>query len=96
MLAEKNENTKKAVGVYAKLSVDEATRMLAEAREKEVWDQLSRELLAKEEGKQEGKLESKLEGKLEIARNLLSMGMSLADIEKATGLSKSELECINQ
>lgn len=88
MPAKKNEYVKKPVGVYAKLSVDEATRMLAEAREKEVQDQISREYTAKEEGKQEGKLET--------ARNLLNMGFSLADIAKATGLSESELARVKQ
>jgi len=88
MLAEKNETVKKAVGVLAKLSADEASRMLAEAREKEVMDQMSRELIAKEDGK--------LEGKLETAQNLLRMGFSLADISKATGLSESELGQIKQ
>ena len=40
---------------------------------------MSRECIAKEKGK------------LEIARNLLNMGFSMADIAKATGLNKSEL-----
>jgi len=77
----KNDNMKKTV--LAKLSADDASRMLAEAHEKEIWDQMSRECIAKEEGK--------LEGKLETAHNLLNMGFSLADIAKATGLNESDL-----
>ena len=49
----KNDNMKKTV--LAKLSADDASRMLAEAHEKEIWDQMSRECIAKEEGKLEGK-----------------------------------------
>jgi predicted transposase/invertase (TIGR01784 family) len=42
----------------------------------------------------EGKLEGKIEGKIEIARKAKLMGLSNPDIEKLTGLSQSEIECI--
>ena len=42
-------------------------------------------------GRQEGKLEDKLEGKLEVARQLLQLGMSLAQVAQVTGLSEEEL-----
>jgi predicted transposase/invertase (TIGR01784 family) len=35
--------------------------------------------------------EGKLEGKLEIARNLLRLGLPLAQIAQATGLSEDEI-----
>ena len=36
--------------------------------------------------------EGKLEGKLEVARQLLQLGMSLAQVAKVTGLSEQELQ----
>jgi len=36
----------------------------------------------------------KLEGKLETARNLLTMGLSIEDIAKATGLTVQEVKAI--
>ena len=44
------------------------------------------------EGKVEGKVEGREEEKLEIARNLLSLGISIVKIAKATGLSSDEIE----
>ena len=43
-------------------------------------------------GEIKGKLEGKIEGKLETALNLKSMGLPIADIAKATGLSIEEIE----
>ena len=90
MLAEKSEPMKRAVGILARLSADEKARMIAEAREKELWDQMDREQGAREEGREEGKKEEKLE----IARGLLGMNMSIADIAKVTGLEPSEIELL--
>jgi predicted transposase/invertase (TIGR01784 family) len=51
---------------------------------------------SKEEGKEEGKIEGKIEGKaersIEVARNLITQGVSSDVIAKATGLSKEEIE----
>ena len=94
MLAEKSEPMKKAVGILARLSADEKARMIAEAREKELWDQMDREQGAREEGRQEGREEGKKEEKLEIARGLLGMNMPIADIAKVTGLALSEIELL--
>ena len=44
------------------------------------------------EGHKEGMEEGLAKGRAEVARNLLSMGMSVEDISKATGISKDEIE----
>jgi predicted transposase/invertase (TIGR01784 family) len=38
-----------------------------------------------------GKLEGKLEGKIEIAKGMLSKGMSVSLISEITGLSEEEI-----
>lgn len=47
---------------------------------------------AKLEGRIEGRMEVSMEGRLEIARNLKSMGMDTATIQKATGLLPEEIQ----
>jgi predicted transposase/invertase (TIGR01784 family) len=49
-------------------------------------------LEGKLEGKREGKREGKLEEKMDIAKNLLKLGLSIADISKATGLTENEIK----
>ena len=46
------------------------------------------------EGKSLGLAEGKLEGKLETARNLRTMGLSIENIAKATGLSIQEVQAL--
>ena len=46
-----------------------------------------------QQGRAEGRAEGEYEKALAIARNLKAMGLSLTDIEKATGLTE---EAINQ
>ena len=46
---------------------------------------------AKREGRAEGRVEGRAEGILLAARNLKSMGFSVADIMKATGLSEGDI-----
>ena len=49
---------------------------------------------AKAEGKAEGIAEGKIEEKTAIAKRLLSMGLSVQDIVKATTLSIEQVEAI--
>ena len=42
-------------------------------------------------GRKEGRLEGRAEGLRQTARNLKSMGLGIADIQKATGLSEEEI-----
>ena len=46
------------------------------------------------EGREEGRVEGRVEEKIAIARNLKSMGMSIYDISKATGLSEEEIKAL--
>ncbi|MDR3054261.1 MAG: hypothetical protein LBU53_02515 [Zoogloeaceae bacterium] len=72
--AEKDPQLKKAVSRLVALSEDEQTRLLAESREK-----LQRDIVARENAARE-------EERLAIARNLLSLGLSVDEIVRATGL----------
>ena len=49
---------------------------------------------ARKEGRVEGRVEGRLEEKIAIARNLKSMGMSISDISKATGLQEEEIKAL--
>ena len=46
------------------------------------------------EGRMEGRVEGSLEEKIAIARNLKSMGMSISDVSKATGLQEEEIKAL--
>ena len=49
---------------------------------------------ARKEGRVEGRVEGRLEEKIAIARNLKSMGMSISDISKATGLQEEGIKVL--
>ena len=53
MIATKNPQLKKAVGILMDLSADERTRLLEESHQKALWDQNSRMKGAFEKGKKE-------------------------------------------
>jgi len=72
----------KAVARLEELSQDERARMLFESRQMLEWDIK----LGKEAAKKEA-----TEG---IARNLLTIGMSVTDISSATGLTPTEIEAL--
>ncbi|MFP4009304.1 MAG: hypothetical protein ACLFV6_15065 [Spirulinaceae cyanobacterium] len=42
-------------------------------------------------GEARGKAEGKVEGKLEVARNLLKLGMAIAQIAEVTGLTVEQV-----
>ena len=46
------------------------------------------------QGRMEGRMEGREEEKIAIARNLKSMGMSISDISRATGLQEEEIVSI--
>jgi len=50
------------------------------------------EAKGKREGIQQGMIQGEAKGKLETAKNLLSMGLSIENIVKATGLTVQEVE----
>lgn len=88
MKNEVNEETKKAVmeaqEQYWKIMADPETRRIAELREKAIRDEVTNLNGAKREGKKERSIE--------IANKMKEMNMKIEDIEKATGLTKEEIE----
>ena len=82
MLARRNLQISKAVGILKELSADERTRMLYEQREIARRDMVSR---------MDG---AKRERSFEIARNLLNTNLSHDEIVTATGLSLEEVKSL--
>ncbi len=86
-----NEPTlKKAMTTLEFLSQDAEARRLYEARQKYLHDEASMIEGARTEGKAKGVLE----GKIEVAKNMLSMGLDIQLIVKATGLSEEEIHAL--
>ena len=79
-----------------RLSSDEETLRLYEAREEALIEYNSAISAARRAGEkkglEEGEKKGKMEGKLETAKNLLSLGVDINSIAKATGLSKSQIQ----
>lgn len=92
MLANKNKDIKKAYDYLTVVSKDEKSRMAYEAREAEIHDQMTRIKTAEEKGRKEGRAEGEREKSIIIAKNLLSMGMDILTVVKATGLDEVEIE----
>ena len=95
MLAEKNKDIKKAYDLLQIISKDEKARMLYDAREADLRDQLTRIKSAENKGRVEGKTEGKAEGKTEVAKNLLDMGFEISKVAQATGLSEEEVKSLS-
>ena len=49
---------------------------------------------AEEKGRVEGRVEGEKRKAIAIARNLKSMGMSISDVSKATGLQEEEIKAL--
>ena len=62
--------------------------------EKTQMDNLSSMTKAHDEGREEGLVEGEHNAKIATARNLTSMGLSLEQISKATGLSVDEIKTL--
>ena len=75
-----------------RLSSDEETYRLYEAREHSRYERNSLIADGRAAGREEGKAEGKAEGKLEVARKLLLQNINPEIIMKATDLSPEELE----
>jgi predicted transposase/invertase (TIGR01784 family) len=98
MLAQRNPQISKAVGVLKELSADERTRMLYEQREIARRDMVSRMDGARREGIAEG-MEKGMEKGLEeatatIARKLLMRNRPIGEIVEDTGLTIEEIESL--
>ncbi|ODA40465.1 Rpn family recombination-promoting nuclease/putative transposase [Desulfosporosinus sp. BG] len=86
MLAEKNKDIKKAYDLLQIISKDEKARMLYDAREAELRDQLTRIEAAENKGK--------AEGKAEVAKNLLDLGMEVSTVAKVAGMTEEEVKLL--
>ena len=72
------------LGAERLLFVDSNRRSMEEGREE-----------GRKEGREEGRKEGVKEGRADVARNLLSIGMTLEDIAKVTGLEIQDIEQLN-
>jgi len=95
MLSEKNTDIKKAFDLLQIISKDEKARMLYEARQAEISDQLTRLKSAEERGIQAGMERGMERGAsekaIEAATNLLKLGVSTDVIVSGIGLSIEEV-----
>ncbi|MBP1994210.1 putative transposase/invertase (TIGR01784 family) [Paenibacillus eucommiae] len=90
-----NEPTlKKAMDTLEFLSQDREARRLYEERQKYLHDEASMIEWATEKGMAEGMAKGEHKKALEIAKNMLSMGIEVSVIAKASGLSESEVESL--
>jgi predicted transposase/invertase (TIGR01784 family) len=108
MLATKTEEMKMAVGRLKRLSADERTRMLYEARELYLMDEATRREVAvaegeakgraegeakgRTEGEAKGRVEGERKGKLEMVRQMLLSGLGIELISQISGMSAEEIK----
>lgn len=96
MLAKKNKDIKKAYDLLQVISKDEKARMLYEAQQAEISDQLTRiksaEAKGRAEGRAEGEAKGEAKGKEEAAINFLKLGVDEEIIAKGTGLSIEKVQ----
>jgi predicted transposase/invertase (TIGR01784 family) len=90
MAAEADAGVGQAAAVLMELSEDERTRLLAESREKFLWDQWGREKHQYSMGLEEG-IER---GRRETAKRLKAMGLPVDQIAAATGLDPEAIEAL--
>lgn len=88
MLAQKNESIKKAYNLLQIISKDEKARMIYEAREAELRDQLTRIKSAEEKGANEKSIK--------IAQNLLKMGLSIEQVATAAEITIEQVKKIKE
>jgi len=87
MLVKKNKDIKKAYDLLQVISKNEKARMLYEAQQAEISDQLTRMKSAEAKGRAEGEAKGEAKGKEEAAINFLKLGVDEEIIAKGTGLS---------
>ncbi len=84
---EKNKAIRRAHEEYQKFAADEQLRYLYEGQLK--WERDQNTLL--DQQMQKGIQKGGLSARIETARNMLSMGLSIDMITRATGLTESQL-----
>ena len=88
MAVKKNKVLEQAQDEVEYLTGDAELRRLAELQEKWAWDEQFYRSIAIKEGRKEGAIESKKQ----IAKKLISKGMSVEEISDITGLTKEEIK----
>ena len=95
MLAKKNKDIKKAYDLLQIISKDEKSRMLYEARQAEISDQLTRlksaEAKGMEKGIEKGIEKGKKRNAMENATNFIKLGINEEIVAKGTGLTIEEV-----
>jgi predicted transposase/invertase (TIGR01784 family) len=94
VLAERNPQIKKAVGVLMELSADERTRLLYEEREKWRMDEMDLMRGAEKRGRSEGRSEGERAKALDIAKNLIKNKIPIDVIANSTGLPHEKIEAL--
>uniref|UniRef100_UPI0038CDA65C Rpn family recombination-promoting nuclease/putative transposase n=1 Tax=Paenibacillus baimaensis TaxID=2982185 RepID=UPI0038CDA65C len=90
-----NEPTlKKAMDTLEFLSQDREARRLYEERQKYLHDEASMIEWATEKGMAQGMAQGEQKKAIEIAKNMLSMGIAVSVIVKASGLSEAEVDSL--
>lgn len=86
----------KAMDTLQYLSQDSEARRLYEARQKYLHDEASMLEGARQAGMRAGMQEGIKEGTREVAKNMLTLGLDIATIAKATGLSEQEIVALKK
>ena len=95
-IMKENEEVKKAKSVLHVMSKDEELKRLAELKEKWERDEKSAQVAWKEEGLEEGIEKGRREEKVSIAKNMKKNKFTTEQIAQITGLSKEEIEEIQE
>ena len=92
---EENKDIKKAKEELEKLKQDKTAKELARLRMKHIMDQKAIQEYGYDEGRKTGISEGRQDEKIKIAKKLLKMNLSIELITESTGLTKEEVEKLN-
>ena len=93
---EENENLKEAVEKLDRISKDEKMQRIIELREKAIRDEHAIYAKCVDDGIEEGKAKGAREKQIEIAKSMLKENMDIEMIIKITGLTKQEIEKLQE
>ena len=91
-----NENLKEAVEKLDRISEDEKMQRIIELREKAIRDEHAIYAKGVDDGIEEGKAKGAREKQIEIAKSMLKENMDIEMIIKITGLTKQEIEKLQE
>ena len=93
---EENENLKEAIEKLDRISKDEKMQRIIELREKAIRDEHAIYAKGVDDGIEEGKAKGAREKQIEIAKSMLKENMDIEMIIKITGLTKQEIEKLQE